>query len=353
MHDRVIRGASTFRWLVAIAAAAALACGDDAAQRTDGVEGEDAGDGSAQLPDDEEDRSERDASAADDGDAGERADGGVRDSGPATGGPASDAGGADATAADVDASAEPLDAGDAGGSQAGTNGAAAGEGGTGGTVAPPTTCYDRHPGALFCEDFETSTLPGWLHHAQGADGRTVHTTQLAHGGDGALDSIKLDPAGDSDPIYQDVLGARTSGHLYLRTYLRVPSGFAIAPASSRASLLVLGEDTGALGGLSLVLWNGALSLQINGRVVSDVKAAYALPRNRWLCVQIDFEIAAAGSARLRVDGQVIAQGARNTLMATHYERLWLGVNWIAPEQTDDVQVFYDDVFVGTSDVACD
>jgi hypothetical protein len=180
----------------------------------------------------------------------------------------------------------------------------------------------------------------------------VRTSAPTHRGDGALDSIKFDP-GDADPIYADVLGQRTSGHLYLRAYLYVPSSVSITPADSRASLLVLGESSGALGGLSLVLWSDALSLQINGQVVSDVKAQYVIARDQWLCTQIDFEIAAEGAARLRVDGQLIAEGTRNTLMPTHYERLWLGVNWVAPEQAEDVRTLYDDVVVSTRDIACD
>jgi hypothetical protein len=150
-----------------------------------------------------------------------------------------------------------------------------------------------------------------------------------------------------------VLGGRISGHLYFRGYLYLPSGFAIAPAGSRASLLVLGENSGELGGLSLVLWDDSLSLNIRGQATSDIKVPVLPARDRWLCVQIDFEIAAAGTARLRIDGQLIAEGTRNTLMATRYDRLWVGVNWIADEQNEPVQAFYDDVAVDTRDVACE
>jgi hypothetical protein len=318
------------RWVLAVLIASAAACG--------GSGGPDASDGG--------DAAVRDAS--DDRDA-------------TTSAPRSD-GGEDASEPDADAGAEPqgdgsIDAGD-------TDGAtSAGDGGPGDTGAdggdepdaaepPAPTCYDAHSGVLFCDGFEDEALAVWSRHSQGPDGITTRTTALTHQGLGALDSKKLG-AGSSDPVYFDGLGERTSGHLYLRAYLRVPSGFAIAPAGSRASVLVLGEDSGALGGLSLVLWPTELSLQINGQAMSDVKGAYALPRDAWLCVQIDFEIAAAGNARLRINGQTIATGMRNTLMATHYERLWLGVNWIAPEQVDDVHVLYDDVFVGTEDIPCD
>lgn len=243
---------------------------------------------------------------------------------------------------------------DGGGGSGGTDAGSGGEAGAAGAAGEPapTTCYDQHAGVLICDDFEDGALAGWTHHARGSDGRSVHTGALTHGGSGALDSTKLGP-GDSDPIYKDALGQRTSGHIYLRGYLRVPSGFAIAPEGSRASLLVLGEDTGALGGLSLVLWQNELSLQINGMVMSEIKAVHALPRDAWLCVQIDFEIASAATVRLRVDGETVVMGTRNTLLTTHYERLWLGVNWIAPEQIDDVRVLYDDVFVGTQDIPCD
>jgi hypothetical protein len=205
---------------------------------------------------------------------------------------------------------------------------------------------------LFCDGFEAADLGAWTRHHPGPDGKSVRTTARVRAGKGALDSAKTEP-GDSDPLYADVLGGRISGHLYFRGYLYVPSNFAIAPAGSRASLLVLGESSGELGGISLVLWDTALSLNIRGQVTSDVKAARLPARDRWLCVQIDFEIAAAGNARLRIDGQLIAEGARNTLMATRYDRLWVGVNWIPPEQLDPVRVYYDDIVVDTRDVACE
>ena len=150
-----------------------------------------------------------------------------------------------------------------------------------------------------------------------------------------------------------MLGARTSGHLYFRGYLYLPSSFAIAPAGSRASLLVLGENSAELGGISLVLWDDSLSLNIRGQATSDVKVPVLPARDRWLCVQIDFEIATSANARLRIDGALVAQGTRNTLMATSYDRLWVGVNWLPPEQIDDVRVFYDDVVVDTREVGCE
>lgn len=159
--------------------------------------------------------------------------------------------------------------------------------------------------------------------------------------------------GSSDPLYADVLGARSSGHLYLRTYLYIPSGFSISAVDSAASLLVLGENAGALGGLSLVLWQDALSLTIAGQARSEVKNAVAVARNRWHCMQIDFEIGQAASVRLRMNGQVVAEGTRDTRMATSYTRLWLGVNWIHEKQTEAVAALYDDLVVSTRDVPCD
>ena len=173
-----------------------------------------------------------------------------------------------------------------------------------------------------------------------------------HAGAGALDSIKTGP-GDGAPIYRDGLGQRTQGHLYLRAFVRVPSSTVIAPAGSRASLLVLGESSGALGGVSFVLWKDAVSLQINGRTVSDVKATHALARDRWLCLQLDFEIGQSAMVTLRIDGTTLAEGVRDTRLATAYERLWMGVNWIPPEQAGDVRAYYDDVVVDTRPIECE
>jgi hypothetical protein len=339
-------------WL-AMTAATSIACaGDDdaLAERADETRRHDGGDDSArgdggggrgdephQTPDAAGTIGEvRDASASDSGsdiDTGSAgANGQAGGSGSAGAAAQADAGASGSGAMDGGSAGSQLDAGD--------------------PPAEPRTCYDDHPDALFCDDFEASDLPGWSRYRQGPDGQTTHTTALAHAGDGALSSVKFAP-GDSDPIYADALGQRISGHLYVRAYLYVPSGFVIAPADSAASLLVLGESAGALGGLSLVLAPSSVALQINGQVQSNVEAQHVLPRDRWLCVRIDFEIAQAGTARLRIGGQVIAQGMRNTLMPTSYQRLWLGINWIRESQTDTVRTFYDDVVIGTQDIPCD
>jgi hypothetical protein len=247
------------------------------------------------------------------------------------------------------------DAGDAStggadsGSVGGAGGGGASQGGTAGTAPEPPSCYDEFPGVLFCDNFEATGLPGWTHFGGGTDGETTQVTSGVYRGSAALRSVKSDE-GPSDPLYVDVLGDRTSGRLYLRTYLYVPSDFSLAAG---ASLLVLGESAEPLGGLSLVLAPDAVALQINGQVSSQLKGFYVLPRNEWLCVQIDFAIAQAGSARLRIDGQLITEGTANTLMGTHYDRLWLGVNWIHPNQTETVEALYDDVVVDTEDIPCD
>ena len=43
----------------------------------------------------------------------------------------------------------------------------------------------------------------------------------------------------------------------------------------------------------------------------------------------------------------------DTTLSTPYERLWVGVNYVSPQQLNPVTVYYDDVAVDTQDIACE
>jgi hypothetical protein len=253
--------------------------------------------------------------------------------------------------------------GDATGGQAGT--------GTGGKDAasdvPRPACYDLSPTVLFCDDFEAATLGSWkTFRAEDAaiDGESRRDTTVRHGGNGALYSRK-DGVGDGTPVYVDVLGKRTSGHLYLRTWLYLQSPLpGSIPVGSTASLLVLGESAYPYDGVALALARDSLGLTIRGQVNDHVaKPSYVLPSNQWLCLQIDFAIGPAAVPRIRINGQnlnavlcpVQDAGTCNMLMRTSYDRLWMGINWsnYDPPDTMPAVVFYDDVVVSTTDIACD
>ena len=111
-----------------------------------------------------------------------------------------------------------------------------------------SACYGPLARVLFCDGFEAPGLPGWTSYFH--DGRADRITTGTFRGTGALRSRNSLPGGGG-AIYVDALGGRTSGHLYLRAYLYVPSSY----AAQGVSALVLGESVQPLGGLSLVLYD--------------------------------------------------------------------------------------------------
>ena len=255
-------------------------------------------------------------------------------------------------------------AGAAGAGAAGTGGASGGTGGAGTDGAPPGTACKTGAFAnvLFCDDFE-SGLSSWRHvQMPGTDGETILSTNPVHAGSWAVRSTKSAP-GVRDPLYADVLGNRTTGRLFVRVWMFIPSSVVISTAGN-ASILVLGEGPPADGGVSVALWRTGVTIQVydpssSTPYVQTSSFQTTLPRQRWFCAQLDFPIGAQGSSadfNLRVDGTKLVnsepQKTVDSVLSSPYNRLWLGVNYINDMQSSPVTVHYDDVFVDTKDVSC-
>jgi hypothetical protein len=250
-----------------------------------------------------------------------------------------------------------------GGSSAGAGGTAGGTGGTGGAPTAPACRTGVFENVLFCDDFEDPALGEWTHFAtSGSDGQTVRVTDPVHDGMGALRSIKSAP-GTRDPLYADVLGGRTSGRLFVRVWMLIPGTVTISQGGN-ASILVLGENTPSLGGLSIAWWQTGITIQIydpNDVTPYAQPAAFQTqpPRDAWFCAQLDFPIGTSVSTadfRLRINGSVLSNSEplRNvdSTLSSPYQRLWVGVNYINDMQSTAVTVHYDDIVVDTVDVPC-
>ena len=267
---------------------------------------------------------------------------------------------------DPGASGEGGSGAEAGGDGAGTGGTpAAGTGGTGGTPATPACMTGALENVLFCDDFEAPGLPAWTHFASsGSDGETTRVSSPAHLGSGALRSIKSAP-GTRDPLFNDTLGQRTTGKLYVRVWMYIPGSVIITnDALANASLLVLGEAPPGDGGVSLSMWSTGLTLTIydpnhNPTLVQAASFSTMFPRDAWFCARVDVPIGPSVSSmdfRLRIDAQTLTNNepakAVDSALSGPYDRLWVGVNYISPAQANPVTIYYDDIAVGTADIPC-
>lgn len=262
--------------------------------------------------------------------------------------------------------------GGAGGvSGAGSGGAATG-GNTGSNTggAPPlTTCRDD-PGlanVLFCDDFEAPGLPLWRHFAlAGNDGETkrVSGAGVPKRGNASLQSTKTAP-GSRDPLIADVLGGKTSGSLYVRAWLYIPSTTQITnDINANATLMVLGETMAPLGGTSLALWYSGLTIQVYNGTQAAQAASFAVdattfPRDAWFCLRWDFPIGTSvpkSAFRVRIADTVLPNrepdAVVNSTLGHPYERVWMGINHVSNNQLSAVVVYYDDVAVDTQDITC-
>lgn len=246
---------------------------------------------------------------------------------------------------------------------------AGGRAGTGGDApvrdaySGPCPALADQEGVLLCDDFEaTELLPVWRHFATpGEDGQTNFAFNVfPHRGERGLISLKHRP-GPRDPIYADVLGGRTSGHLYLRVWMYFPSQAGIVDdPNASATIFVLGEREAPYRGCGVALWRGRLTIQCDGEQAGSFAAGPdVLPVDRFLCIRYDFPIGTnvpASEFRIRVgETTLINETTTPTTSAldTGYSRLWLGINHISDFQTATVVLYYDDVVVATDDIACE
>src|SRR5436190_1419663 len=88
-------------------------------------------------------------------------------------------------------------------------------------VVPQPKCTTTYQGAVFCEDFETD-LSRWFPVPDGAN-IMERDVSFARSGAASLHVIANDP-GSARLIAPSVLGAATSGQLYVRFYQWLPTG---------------------------------------------------------------------------------------------------------------------------------
>lgn len=273
-------------------------------------------------------------------DAGGR-DGGTRDAGP------------DATFdAGTDADAMVGDAGD----DASGDGGGDGDGGGGvdadvdggvdaGTDAGPP------PNILFEDDFERGDFTRWSYRSEtnGAVAN-VNDAATAHAGARYLRARSTSAGGSGALGYR--MGAEySSGDLWVRTYVRVPS----------TSNLDRGA-TFAVFGISMPPWDSA-SFQIEPDAVSTyvsttpryTEGTESLDRDRWHCVVGHLVVgdAPAGSIDVFVDGVAAVRSlGLDTLSIEGWSVLEVGVSYTAPEQPP-TEIWIDDVTLATTPLDCD
>jgi hypothetical protein len=220
-----------------------------------------------------------------------------------------------------------------------------------GVDARDSACGRTITDAIFCTGFEDDPLPaGWL-TGMGGDGARV--TDNVFRGVGALRTESTETGG-AQMLWQDVLGGITSGSIYARAYMYVPSGM-----TTNVAILSLGQGESPFQNISLSLANetniGAW-VRTGGDAVSIAPAGATFPRDTWACLQLEVAVSnTAGRVRFSVNGELQGErGGLDTLpTGPGYSAFTAGVQWTPPDHPPGPTIYIDEIAVGTSPIPCD
>ena len=224
-----------------------------------------------------------------------------------------------------------------------------------GTDAGPSgsACDDALSGVLFCDGFEAPTLFPWQ-VANVAGAEVARETDPVYRGDGSLGIELTTPGSRNSNVSTTFPSPVTSGQLFARAYVRIPSGASF----DFLQFLSLTESQDPFGAVHVRLVSGP-SLQVSARVndtVSTTRNSSAiLPTDQWLCFQVSVDVSpAAGSVSVFVDGSpLVVMTSLPTVPAGGYDSFVLGVNFSDPAQPP-VQIFVDEAAVDTTaSIPCD
>lgn len=205
-----------------------------------------------------------------------------------------------------------------------------------------TNVCDR-PTAVLCDSFDdgigTSVVSGeaqWLAGA-GPDGT------------GAMHAIGR-PGASGVAIYTWAEPI-VAGRLHARARLRVAAG---DPVDAYAVLIQLdnGVETMGLEKVSADISTAdllAVAAPFTGR---GGESTIAMPREHWVCLELDIDVDANGSLALWLDGeQVYGASAVDTVVPGGFQRLVLGS--LVSRSDPPVEVVVDDLIVATEPIGCE
>ena len=215
-----------------------------------------------------------------------------------------------------------------------------------------SACYDRFESRLACIGFESDLSAAWWRIE--TSGEVVSSAERVYVGEGALHASSQG-AGSTAFVGHAAFPLVTSGSLYLRSYIYVPSGVALEGVIVHG----LSEERDPYGGVSLLLSDHGLEVDVHpdGPGVSPIfiESMQALPRDRWNCLQLQVTVSEdSGAVRLSLNGELIAASATPlaTLPASAYRGVSAGLVYADPSQ-GPVELFVDELVADVMPIPCD
>lgn len=258
---------------------------------------------------------------------------------------ASDAGTHDARSGNRDGGDDDSDAGTTPPMDAGEppNDAGAADGG----VVVSELCPER-PGTAFCDGFEDPDLKRWAYPVT-TNGTVTLSTAHAHSGTTSLLAKTGPPAEGTQARWASTaLAQQKSGDAWLRFYDWVPGSVVV---TEHFSVGIMSEVEEPYDGFELRILPSLTDLNTSDGVFTGT---VEFPRDRWVCVELHVFIdPIAGIYEAFLDGALTARSTPvNTVPADGFTAAEVGVHY-APRNQGPVEVYVDDVAVGTSRIPCD
>ncbi len=212
-----------------------------------------------------------------------------------------------------------------------------------------TACDDILAGAIFCDSFEASDFSLW-DSVREMDGRVMRTTDPVWRGSGALSAASLAASGVAN-LFGARLADVTSGDLWLRAYVYVPSGTAF----DDVKVLTLHEGSAPYAGVAFGLTTGDRPyVMATTGSVSAVATDLRFDRDRWVCVVLHVDVDdAAGAMALQIDGEpAVERTGIDTLPDTGYQDVVVGIGFTSTAQLP-IGLFVDEVALDDALIPCD
>ena len=210
------------------------------------------------------------------------------------------------------------------------------------------SCWDSHPGAIFCSGFETPDFADWPDRNE-VDG-SVSIAPTAHSGTGALLATTTSPDARAQVVF-DGLGGLDSGDLWVRMWMRASTG------RNYNHLSILNtENAGGDRTLAFLLYYALPTLWETGD--RSTNGPDPIPRDRWVCVEMHVAIDdVAGRLEAWVDdptrSRTMAVGPFDTRPTGGWAEVKLGIAGYGTDGQLASELLLDDFVVATAPVGCD
>ena len=202
-------------------------------------------------------------------------------------------------------------------------------------------------GVLFCDDFETAGQPEWtMVTGPSTDTAAAFDTSNAFSGNTALKGEVLTRVTNSfGTHYWHDFPAFTGPKVYLRAYVYLGAGY-----YENINLFGFSPNDRRGGFIDIKVRADKLSIFLSNPAVY-VESPDVLPKERWICIEVDIDIAAQGMVTATAGTTSVTTSGRTQPLAG-LERFYVGPYWAIPSQ-NPTTYYLDDVAVDLNPLPCD